>query len=85
MKLLDSLEEPNWNLLELAQEQLEESQTRDAVIQVIRTTARLDGDQGVRHAAATIVREDLPGPLRQNHLGQRAGRGQGWPSSIGLQ
>jgi GAF domain-containing protein len=41
MKLLDGLEEPNWNLLELAREQLEESETRDAVIQVIRTTARL--------------------------------------------
>ncbi len=41
MKLVDGLEEPNWNLLELAQEQLEESETRDAVLQVIRTTARL--------------------------------------------
>jgi GAF domain-containing protein len=41
MKLLDNLEEPDWNLLELAEEQLDESETRDAVIQVVRTTARL--------------------------------------------
>ena len=41
MKLLDDLEEPNWNLLELANEQLEETETRDAVIQVVRATARM--------------------------------------------
>jgi GAF domain-containing protein len=41
MKLLDDLEEPNWNLLELASDQLEEAETRDAVIQVVRATARM--------------------------------------------
>src|SRR6185437_2868349 len=41
MKLLDGLEEPRWNLFGVVQERLEEAETRDAVIDVVRATARM--------------------------------------------
>src|SRR5271154_768979 len=69
MKLLDGLEEPRWNHFELVEDQLEEAQTREAVIEVVRATARMvfraDGVCFVLREGdlCHYVEEDAIGPL----------------------